>query len=95
MELAFPFPEIPVTQIDADVPLEPLSLQAETADLELDLHSYERPLAVSPFGTIEHVPDWDDTHVMTLDARPQSRIGKWIRTDLGARTFQGLGKSSP
>ena len=83
MELASPLPEEPVTQMDANVPLEPLSLQAEYADLELDLHSYERPLAVSPFGTLEHVPDWDDTHAVTLDARPQSRLGKWIRTDLG------------
>ena len=64
MELASPFPEEPVSQVEADVPLEPISLQAETADLEFDLHSYERPLAASPFGTIEHVPDWDDTHAM-------------------------------
>ena len=66
MEIASLFPKEPATQIDADVPLEPLSLQAETADLELDLHSYGRPLAISPFGTIEHVPDWDDTHAMQL-----------------------------
>ena len=26
---------------------------------------------------------------------PDSRLGKWIRTDLGVRTFQGLGKRSP
>ena len=63
MELASPIPEEPITQIDADVPLEPLSLQAGRADLDLDLHSYERPLAVSPFGTVEHVPDWVDTHM--------------------------------
>ena len=87
MELASPFPEEPVTQVDADVPLEPLSLQAETADLELDLRSYERPLAVFPFAIIEHVSDWADTHAVTLYARPQSRIGKWIRTDLGVRAL--------
>ena len=57
MELASPYPEQPLTQIDADVPVGPLSLQADKADLALDLHSYERPLAVSPFGTPEHVPD--------------------------------------
>ena len=51
MELASPYREEPVTQIDADVPIAPISLQAEHVDLELDLHSYERPLAVSPFGT--------------------------------------------
>ena len=72
MELASPFPEEPVTQIKADVSLEPLSLQAENADLELDLCSYERPRAVSPFRTLENVPDWVDTHT-----RPQSRLGKW------------------
>ena len=66
-------------------------MQAEN----VDLHSYERPLAVSPFGTPEHVRDWDDTHAMTLETRPQSRLGKWTRTDLGVRTFQGLGKNSP
>ena len=75
MELASPYPEEPVTQIDADVPVEPLSLQADNAGLELDLHSYERPLAVSPFKTPEHVPDWADTHAMTLDTRPPLGFG--------------------
>ena len=75
MELASPFPEEPVSQIDAVVPLEPISLQTEAADLELDIRSYKRPLAVSPFGTVEPVPDWEDTHAMTLGARPQSRTG--------------------
>ena len=37
------YPDAPVTQIEADVPIEPLALQAEAADLELALHSYERP----------------------------------------------------
>ena len=46
MELASPCPDEPVTQIEADVPLEPISLQAESADLELVLHSYEHPLVV-------------------------------------------------
>ena len=57
MELATPHADEPVTQIEADVPIEPLALQTEAADLELALHSYERPLAVSPFGTPEAVPD--------------------------------------
>ena len=61
MELASPYPEEPVTQIEAGVPVEPLSLQAENADLELDLQSYERPLAVFPnmslIGAI-HVDLW-------------------------------------
>ena len=92
MELASPYPDEPVTQI-ADVPIE--SLQAEAADLELALHSYERPLAASPFGTQKQVRDWKDTHAMSLVMRPQSQLGKWIRTDLGVRTFQGLGKNSP
>ena len=55
MELASPSPDEPVTQIEADVPIEPLALHADAMDLELDLHSYERPLAVSPFGTPEMV----------------------------------------
>ena len=48
MELASPSPEEPVTQIEADVPVEPLALQADVTNLDLELHSYERPLAVSP-----------------------------------------------
>ena len=51
MGLASPFPDEPVTQIEADVPIEPLALQAEAVDLELALHSYERRLAASLFGT--------------------------------------------
>ena len=35
MELASPSPDEAVTQIEADVPIEPLALQAEAADLEL------------------------------------------------------------
>ena len=31
---------------------------------------------------------------MSLCTRPLSQLGKWIRTDLGVRTFQGLGKNS-
>ena len=57
VELASPSGEEPVTQIEADVPIEPLALHANAQDLELELHSYERPLAVSPFGTPEMVPD--------------------------------------
>ena len=76
MELASPHPDEPVTQIEADVPIAPISLQAECVDLELELHSYERPLAVSLFGTPEHVPDWDDTRAVAFCARPQSQLGK-------------------
>ena len=53
MELASPSPDEPVTQIEADVPVEPLALHADATDLDLELHSYERPLAVSSFGTTE------------------------------------------
>ena len=77
MELASPHPDEPVTQIEADVPIAPISLQAECVDLGLDLHS-----------------DWD-THAIALSTRPQSQLGKWIRTDLAVRTFQGLSKNSP
>ena len=58
MELASPSNEEPLTQIAADVPIEPLALHADATDLELEMHSYERPLAVSPFGNPEPVPDW-------------------------------------
>ena len=76
MELASPSSEEPVTQIAADVPIEPLALQADATHLDLDLHVYERPLAVTPFGTPEVVPDWQDTHAMhTLLAIPVSASG--------------------
>ena len=61
-----------MTQIDADVPIEPLTLQADATNLELDLHVYERPLAVRPFGAPEHVPDWQDTHAMSALTRSSS-----------------------
>ena len=53
---------------------------------------YERALAVTPGGTPEVVPNWQDTHAMHTNTCV-SHLGKWIRTDL--RTFQGLGKNSP
>ena len=62
---------------------------------DLDLHSYERPLAASPFGTIEPVPDWDDTHAMTVDARPKSLIDPGFEIFLGVRTCQGLSRNGP
>ena len=48
-----------------------------------------------PFGTPELVPDWQDTHAMQASASQDTRLGKWIRTDLGVRTFQGFGENSP
>ena len=53
MELASPSTEEPVTQIAADVPIEPLSLQADATNLDLELQVYERPLAVTPFGFLK------------------------------------------
>ena len=94
MELASHFSEEPVTQIEADVPIEPLALQADATNLDLDLHASERPLAVTPFGIPEVVPDWQDTHAMHAHTH-HSSFGKWIRADLGVRAFQGLGKNSP
>ena len=32
---------------------------------------------------------------MHVSAPQSTRLGNWIRTDLGVRTFQGLGKNSP
>ena len=79
---ASPSSEEPVTQIEADVPTEPLALQADATHLDLDLQVYERPLAVTPFGTPEVVPDWKDTHA-THAFIGDHCLGKWIRTDLG------------
>ena len=93
-ELASPSSEEPVTQIEADVPIEPLALQADVTHLDSDLQVYERPLAVTPFGTPEVVPDWQDAHAMHAFIGDHC-LGKWIRTDLGVRTFQGLGKNGP
>ena len=83
-----------MTQIEADVPIEPIPLQADATHLDLDLQVYERPLAVTPFGTPEVVPDWQDTHAMHAFLGDPC-LGKWIRTDLGVRTFQGLGRNGP
>ena len=94
MELASPSTEEPVTQIEADVPSEPLALQADATTLDLDLQVYERPLAVTPFSAPEVVPDWQDTHAMHASLGDRC-LGRWIRTDLGVRTFQGLGKNGP
>ena len=54
----------------------------------------KRPLAVTPFDTPELVPDWQDSHAMRAYVPPSS-LGQWVRTDLGVRTFQGLGKNAP
>ena len=32
---------------------------------------------------------------MQASASYDTRLGKWVRTDLGVRIFQGLGKNSP
>ena len=74
MELASPSSEEPVTQIEADVPIEPIPLQADATHLDLDLQVYEHPLAVTPFGTPEVVPDWQENscHVCFC-RRPLSR----------------------
>ena len=94
MELATPSAEEPITQIAGDVPVEPLPVHADTTQLEMELDACERPLAVTPFGAPEHVPDWQESHAMSAYV-PPSHLGRWIRTDLGVRTFQGLGKNAP
>ena len=55
---------------------------------------YERPLAVAPFGTLEVVPGWQDTYAMHAFLGDRC-LGQWIRTGLGVRTFQGLGRNGP
>ena len=81
--IGIPSPDEPVTQIEANVPIEPLAVQVEAVDLELALHSYERPLAVSPFATPEVVPDWQDTHAMSLSLRRYPRLGRWHLSRIG------------
>ena len=81
-------------RIEADVAVEPLTLQADATKLDFEMHAYERSLAVTPGGTPEVVPTWQDTHAMHTDTCVFP-LGNWIRTDLGLRTFQGLGKNSP
>ena len=94
MELATSSAEEPVTQIAGDVPVEPLPVHSDATQLEMDLQAYERPLAVTLFGAAELVPDWQDSHAMSAYV-PPSHLGQWIRTDLGVRTFQGLGRNAP
>ena len=94
MELATPSAEEPLTQVAGDVPVEPLPVCAEATQLAMDLHTYEQPLAVTPFGAQEHVPDWHESLAMSVYV-PPSQLGRWVRTDLGVRTFQGLGKNAP
>ena len=62
--------------------------------IHADVPTYERPLAVTPFGDTEQLPDWQDTHAMQVYA-PLSSLRSWARTDLGVRTFQGLGRNAP
>ena len=93
MELATPSAEEPITQVAGDVPVEPLPAQADT-QLEMELQAYERSLAVTSFGAPEHVPDWQDSQAMSAYV-PPPHLGHWIRADLGARTFQGLGRNAP
>ena len=45
--LPSPSQDEPVTQTEADVPIEPLALQADATNLDLELQVYERPLAVT------------------------------------------------
>ena len=94
MELATPSAEEPLTQIAGDVPVEPIPVHADATQLAMDMHVYEQPLAVTPFGAQEHVPGWNDSHAMSVYV-PSHKLGYWVRTDLGVRAFQGLGKNAP
>ena len=66
MELATPAGEEPLTQVAGDVPLEPLPVRADATHIEADVHTYERPLAITPFGASDQLPDWQDTHAMRV-----------------------------
>ena len=61
--------------------MEPLALQADATNLDLEMHAYERPLAVTPGGTLEIVPNWQDTRAMHA-ITCASQLGKWIRTEV-------------
>ena len=66
MELATPAGEEPITQVAGGVPLEPLPVRAEATHVEADVHTYERPLAIVPFGASDQLPDWQETHAMRV-----------------------------
>ena len=96
IHLASPFPDEPVSQIDAGVPLEPIPVQGKVAEVAFALYPHERPLAASPFGYPEGTPDWEDTHAISSLAVPlKAHLGTWIRNDMGVCTFQGLGRNGP
>ena len=64
MDLALPEGPAPIHQIEADVPLQSLDAAAPTAELQLEMLPYERPLAVTPGGAPENLPTWEKTHAM-------------------------------
>ena len=66
MELATPSAE---EQVAGDVPVEPLPVHADATQLAMDLHTYEQPLAITPFGAQEHVPDWVPPKIAPLGLR--------------------------
>ena len=95
-ELASPFPEEPVSQIEVDVPLEPIPVEGEVAEMAFALHPYERPLAASPFGTCPGLGR--DTYYVfcsTAVVSQNTHLATWVRNNLGVRTFQGLGRNGP
>ena len=75
MELATPSAEEPLTQVAGDVPVEPLPVHADATQLAMDVHTYEQPLAVTPFGAQEHVPDWHESHAMSAYVHHNLAIG--------------------
>ena len=79
-----PSPEEPATQIEADVPVEPLALQADATNLDLELHAYERPLGGAQLAR----------YACHAYRHMCFSSWKWICTDLGLPTFQGFGKPS-
>ena len=62
--------------------------------LDLDLQVYERPLAITPFGTPEAVPDWQDTHAMHAFLGDHC-LGKWIPHGSGRAYFSGSRQKRP
>ena len=63
-----------------DVPLEEILAEGEHAELQLDMHRYERPLAVSPSGPPEALPTWGETHAMAISQGRSPRISGAIKS---------------
>ena len=85
-----------MTQVNADVPLEPVPVEGEVAETRVALYPWERLMAASPSGMPEELQDERRTHAVTsIVTPPKAHSGTWIRNALGVQTFQGLSRNGP